>query len=54
MNADGSPAVNANGNVKLTLPHVGSVAWILIAGGSVLGLGGIAAIVVSTRRRRSA
>jgi hypothetical protein len=54
MNTDGSGGVDADGNVALTLPHVGSIAWILIAGGSLMAIGGGAAIVVSTRRRRSA
>jgi len=46
MNADGSPGVNADGEVKLTLPHVGSVAWKLLAGGLLLAIGGLAAIVL--------
>jgi hypothetical protein len=53
MNADGSRGVDSDGEVKVHVPHIGSLAWSLLAGGMFMGIGGIAAIVLSTRRRRN-
>jgi hypothetical protein len=50
MNADGSRGVDADGEFKLTLPHVARIAWALIVPGLLLVLGGIAAIVFAVRR----
>lgn len=51
MNADGSRAVSAATSVGLTLPHVSRVAWVLVGGGVLLLAGGVALVVVGTRRR---
>jgi hypothetical protein len=51
MNADGSRGVDADGDVGLTLPHVSRVAWLLVGGGALLLLGGVAAIVIALRSR---
>jgi hypothetical protein len=51
MNADGSRAVHADGDVGVTIPHLGTIAWSLIGGGLLLMAGGGAAIAVVTRRR---
>jgi hypothetical protein len=53
MNADGSRPVDADGEVKLTLPHVAGIAWALTGGGLLLLLGGITAVVLAARRRTS-
>ncbi|MDQ3676898.1 MAG: hypothetical protein M3401_08870, partial [Actinomycetota bacterium] len=53
MNADATRGVSADGYVTLTLPHVPSIVWALLAGGSLLALAGITAVVLSVRRRRS-
>lgn len=51
MNADGSRPVAADGEVKLDLPHVASIAWALTGAGLLLLLGGAAGIVLATRAR---
>lgn len=53
MNADGTRGVNADGSLTITLPHVPSIVWALLAGGSLLALASITAVVLSVRRRRS-
>jgi hypothetical protein len=52
MNADGSRPVAADGEVKLTLPHVAAIAWTSTGVGLLLLLGGTAAIVLGIRGRR--
>jgi hypothetical protein len=51
MNADGSRGVDADGDVGLTLPHVSRVAWLLVGGGALLLVGGVATIVIAARSR---
>jgi hypothetical protein len=51
MNADGSRRVDVTGDVSLTLPHVSRVAWVLVGGGALLLVGGIAAGVIAARSR---
>jgi hypothetical protein len=53
MNADGSRPVDADGEVKLSLPNVAGIAWSLTGGGLVLLLAGSTAIVLAARSRRS-
>jgi len=54
MNADGSPGINADGDVGVTIPHVPAMAWSLLGGGLLLLAGGATAIVLGARgpRRR--
>ena len=40
-----------DGDVGLTLDHVDTVAWVLIGGGALLLLGGLATIGLAVRRR---
>jgi hypothetical protein len=54
MNADGSRGVDADGDVGLTLPHVSRVAWLLVGGGALLLLGGVAVVAMSQRALRRA
>jgi hypothetical protein len=51
MNSDGSRGVDADGDVGVTLPHVSRVAWLLVGGGALLLLGGVATIVIAARSR---
>ena len=51
MNGDGTSGVDADGTFELELPHVNTIAWVLIGGGSLLALGGIIGVVLSVRRR---
>jgi hypothetical protein len=53
MNADGSRPVAADGEVKLSLPHVAGIAWASTGVGLLLLLGGTAGIVLAIRGRRS-
>jgi hypothetical protein len=53
MNADGSRPVAADGEVKLTLPHVAGIAWASTGGGLLLLLGGSAGIVLGLRAGRA-
>ena len=50
MNADGSRAVAVDGDFGLTLDHVDTVAWVLVGGGALLLLGGLATIGLAVRR----
>jgi hypothetical protein len=52
MNADGSRPVAADGEVKLTLPHVAGIAWASTGVGLLLLLGGATGIVLGIRGRR--
>jgi hypothetical protein len=45
MNADGSRGVNTAGSVDLEVPHLPTIAWILMGSGLVLLLGGATAII---------
>jgi hypothetical protein len=51
MKADGSRPVDADGEVKLTLPHVATIAWTMLGVGLLLLVGGVAAMVLALRRR---
>jgi hypothetical protein len=50
MNADGSPRVNTEGEVALTVPNAPDYAWALLGGGFLLLVGGAAASVAGLRR----
>jgi hypothetical protein len=52
MNADGSRGVAAEGEVKLTLPHVAGIAWTSTGVGLLLLLGGITGVVLGARAQR--
>jgi hypothetical protein len=51
MNADASRGVEADGSVGVTLPHVSTVAWVLVGGGAVLLMGGAVAVALGLRFR---
>src|SRR3954451_5273551 len=51
MSADGSRPVATVGEVKLTLPHVGRTAWVLVGLGLALAIGGVAVAGVGGRTR---
>jgi hypothetical protein len=51
MNADAQRGVEVDGDVGLTLPHVSSVAWVLVGGGALLLVGGLVAVVIGLRSR---
>jgi hypothetical protein len=51
MNADGSPGVDTDVEVKLALPHVATVAWVLLGLGAVVVTG---AVAVRSRSRMPA
>jgi hypothetical protein len=53
MNSDGSRPVRTVGEVKLTLPHVARTAWIMVAVGLVLALGGVAVAGIGGRTKRA-
>jgi hypothetical protein len=47
-----SRGVVVDGDVGLTLDHVDTIAWVLIGGGVLLLLGGLATIGLAVRRSR--
>jgi hypothetical protein len=53
MNGDGRAGVDVDGDVGLTLPHVARTAWVLVALGALLAMGGIAVAVRELLRSRS-
>ena len=53
MNADGSRPVDAEGEVKLSLPRVAGIAWTLTGTGLLLVFVGAAAMVLGVRGRRA-
>jgi hypothetical protein len=50
MNADASRGLAVDGDVGVTLDHVDTVAWVLVGGGALLLLGGLATIGLAVRR----
>ena len=51
MNADGSKGVHTAGSVDLEVPHLPTIAWILIGSGVVFLVGGSAAIIAAVVTR---
>lgn len=54
MNADASRGIDIHGDVALTLAHVSRIAWLLVAAGVLLVLGGVGVIILALRSRRTA
>jgi hypothetical protein len=54
MNADAGRGIDVHGDVALTLAHVSRVAWLLVATGVLLVLGGVVVIILALRSRRTA
>jgi hypothetical protein len=50
MNADASRGVAVDGDFGLSLPHVTTIAWLLVGGGAALVAGGLGAVMLGARR----